>query len=104
MNGKVQVLRRLKQSLVHTVEDGVAGVELDGGEDGLPGGGGGGHGVRVKFTFGILNRVSDDYEMFQPDNPPDSKSGTTPLQLNSGTAGTDGPQHKVSQSLFRFRF
>jgi len=31
---------RSKQSLVHTVEDGVAGVELDGGEDGLPGGGG----------------------------------------------------------------
>jgi len=44
MNGKVQVLRRSKQSLVHTVEDGVAGVELDGGEDSLPGGGGSGHG------------------------------------------------------------
>ena len=30
---------RSEQSLVHTVEDSVAGVELDGGEDGLPGGG-----------------------------------------------------------------
>jgi len=44
MNGKVQVLRRSKQSLVHTVEDGVAGVELDGGEDSLPGGGGSSNG------------------------------------------------------------
>jgi len=35
---------RWRQSLVHTVEDGVAGVELDGGEDGLPGGGGGSNG------------------------------------------------------------
>jgi len=33
-----------KQSLVHTVEDSVAGVELDGGEDGLPGGGGSSNG------------------------------------------------------------
>lgn len=35
---------RSKQSLVHTVEDGVAGVELDGGEGGLPGGGGSSNG------------------------------------------------------------
>jgi len=35
---------RSKQSLVHTVEDSVAGVELDGGEDGLPGGGGSSNG------------------------------------------------------------
>merc|ERR550519_2560441 len=32
-------------ALVDPVEGGVAGVQLDGGEDGLPGGGGGGHGV-----------------------------------------------------------
>ena len=36
----------------------------------------------VKFTFGILNRVSDDYEMFQPDNRP-SKSGSTVLPANT---------------------
>jgi len=36
----------------------------------------------VKFTFGILNRVSDDYEMFQPDNRP-SKSGSTVLPTNT---------------------
>ena len=41
--GKCRYSRR-RQSLVDTVEDGVAGVELDGGEDGLPGGGGGGNG------------------------------------------------------------
>ena len=41
--GKCRYSRR-RQSLVHTVEDGVAGVQLDGGEDGLPGGGGGGNG------------------------------------------------------------
>ena len=35
---------RSKQSLVHTVEDSVAWVELDGGEDGLPGGGGSSNG------------------------------------------------------------
>ena len=42
--GKCRYSHRWRQSLVHTVEDGVAGVQLDGGEDGLPGGGGGGNG------------------------------------------------------------
>jgi len=41
--GKCRYSRSI-QSLVHTVEDSVAGVELDGGEDGLPGGGGSSNG------------------------------------------------------------
>ena len=60
---------RWRQSLVHTVEDGVAGVELDGGEDGLPGGGGGsngdgagsvGHGSGGNDLGSGVGDVSDD--------------------------------------------
>ena len=60
---------RSKQSLVHTVEDSVARVQLDGGEDSLPGGGSSsnrdsassiGHGSRGNDLRGGVGNVSHD--------------------------------------------
>jgi len=68
---------RSKQSLVHTVEDGVAGVELDGGQDGLPGGGGGSNG---DGTGSVGNG-----------------SGGNNLRSGMGNVGNDGGRGSSSQ-------
>ena len=69
MNGKVQVQPLKSELLVHTVEDSVARVQLDGGEDSLPGGGSSsnrdsassiGHGSRGNDLRGGVGNVSHD--------------------------------------------
>ena len=69
MNGKVQVQPLKSELLVHTVEDSVARVQLDGGEDSLPGGGSSsnrdsassiGHGSRGNDLRSGVGNVSHD--------------------------------------------
>lgn len=82
-----------KQSLVHTVEDSVAGVELDGGEDGLPGGGGGGngdgagsvgHGSGGDDLGGGVGDVSDD-----GGRGGGGKRGDEAMSVGKGKTGSD---------------
>merc|ERR1712226_1496153 len=69
MNGKVQVQPLKSELLVHTVEGSVARVQLDGGEDSLPGGGSRsnrdsassiGHGSRGNDLRGGVGNVSHE--------------------------------------------
>merc|ERR1719435_833887 len=70
--------------MVVRVEDGVAGVQLDGGEGGLPGGGGGGHG---DGTSGVGDSSGSD----------DLRGGMGDVGHNGGGRGSsDGRNQAVS--------